>query len=197
MKSICLLTAVLVPLSVSLADETYSWDFQELPSGWYADPDWEFGPDGAWVYLHTSSAGAPLTNDAEMTSETEPMIMPAGTYAVKVSISGSYNFGGGVNWDGMADACVCARAYLNGEYHTVLFDNETWDSDARDETRPEPFNSVTFPAAEGDALYFWLYARASAMDGWANVMWEVTSLTAHIYIGSTLDRSTWGRIKTL
>ncbi|MBD3277023.1 MAG: hypothetical protein GF388_01875 [Candidatus Aegiribacteria sp.] len=197
MKSICFLMAVLVPFSALLANETYSWDFQELPAGWYADPDWEFGPDGAWVFLHTSSAGAPLSNDAEITSENEPMLMPAGTYAVKVSITGSYTFGGGVNWNGMADACVCARAYLNGEYHTVLFDNETWDSDAVDGTVAERSGSVTFPASEGDSLYFWLYARASAMDGWANVMWEVTSLTVIIYNGSSSERSTWGQIKTL
>jgi len=181
--------ALLLNLSV-VADEVYTYDFQSLPEGWTADPEWSFGSTGAEATV-SAWGGPPSSNSAYLESDMQPIVLPPGTDSVRVQVEEDHSLSGYFT-TGEAYASVMATAYKNGDYYIVFSASESWGFP---DHQSDGFSSITFPASEGDLLTFRFMTSASAFGGSATAMFHVYSLSVTAYGPTSLSHSTWATIK--
>jgi hypothetical protein len=190
MKAIWILaTAFLVP--VASADQIYTYGFLTLPSGWTAQSPWTFSPSGAQVNL-SASGGPPVSVSADMESDSAPIVLPTGTDSVRVVLTSTYTLSGYYT-SGEAYASVSASALLDGVYHTILYDSDSWGFPCHE---PNATYQVTFPASGGQSLAFDFLASAGAFGGQAQVNWQISSMIVTAFGPVALQRETWAGIKT-
>ncbi len=186
-----LLILVLACLPVA-ADQVYTYDFQSLPDGWTADLQWSFGPTGAEASTG-ATGGPPVSNYADLESDSTEIILPAGTDSLRVQVEEDHSLSGYYT-TGEASAYVCVNTYRNGDFYSVFWDSQSWGFP---DCGPNGTSSVSFPASEGDVISFRLTVSAFACGGHAQAMLHVYSMTVTAYGSTPVSRSTWGAIKAL
>lgn len=159
---IFLLTVILLPVFPLMADVVYNYDFQTLPDDWTADPQWSFGSTGAEATV-SASGGPPVSNSAVMESDSEPIVLPAGTDSVLIQVSEDHVLDGYFT-TGEAYASVYGWVYHNGSSQTIFSFSQSWGFPYRSFGGT---SSISFPAEGGDYLAFKFRTSASAYGGYA------------------------------
>jgi len=181
-------------LGTASADQIITYSFNSLPSGWYANSEWVFSPSGGVCDINVTTSGPySASKTGSMDSDSAPIVLPTGTDSVQVTLVCDYSMTG---WSstGESSACVRARAYNDGNLHTILYDSESWGFNSGG-TRSD--YCVTFPAAAGQDLVFDFYAYVGSSYGAnAHVIWNVTSLAVTIYGPTVLEHDSWAEIKS-
>lgn len=185
-----LAAVLLLPILPLLADVVYTYDFQTLPEDWTADPEWSFGSGGAAVAV-SASGGPPVSNYAMMESDSEPIMLPAGTDSVLIQVSQDHTLDGYFT-TGEAYASVYGWAYHNGSSLTLFSFSQSWGFPYRSS---RDTSSVSFPAEEGDYLAFKFSVYASAFGGSATSTLQIYYMTVTAYVNTAIENSTWADIK--
>lgn len=184
---------VLVSRTVS-AEILWEWDMGELPSGWWANEYWDFPDTGALSFVHAQTSGSYSVSElAEMRSDT--MTVPAGVDTMVVTVFDTWEWDGWYT-TGESNCCIWLRVMVpGGDYYTIEFDSHGWGF----KESGQPMNAaVEVPLAAGQQFYLYFYSYAGASYGaMAEMLWTVDHLVITDTGGTSLQRSTWGSIKSV
>lgn len=189
---------VILCFSCSVVSATvYTWDFNELPSGWTADPEWTFDASGAHVTVTASSSGPPVTHQSSLESEGGSLILPDGTDSVLVVVEYDYELEG-YYYSGESYANVTGTIYLNSEPFFLISHYQSWGFPADIGTDDALTTaSLSFPASPGDNLAFTFRGSAGAYSAYACAQMDLFSMVVTVYDAEELQRHTWASLKTL
>lgn len=132
------------------------------------------------------------TSEANLESDSEPIVLPAGTDSVLIQVSESH-FLDGYFTSGEAYASVGGYVIHNGSSQTIFSFSQSWGFPYRSSRGT---SSISFPAGEGDFLAFWFRTSASAYGGYAISTLHLYSMMVTAYGNTAIENTTWADIKS-
>ena len=190
-----MLFVLLVFATISGADVLWNWDFNELPSGWEANEFWDCSDSQARSYVSALTSGPGSNSEmSEMYSDT--MTLPDSVTLITVSVSSEWDYEG---WAASGESnCILSSGLeiVGGTGHTLEFDSHYWGFDGCVSCDDQRSVVLDIPVNPGDL--FWLSFRSSASSSYgAYAMMDWTIFNVNISCGgSSLERSSWGSIKS-